>query len=192
MTRLSRKPGSVRKPIRKPRRKLTMRRRKNTASRANPLNLAEERFQAFHGRPSDEVLEIKTEIHGHSALAGLGKLERLIIVNDRYRVTLKKFGGAVLAMNEQATQLFIDGGDQAVNLADFGITDPIHEKEILGRCERVIYFTTKDHLRPEDGGTANYNHKFGRNKPFIVYDTVNQLLEFAGGGYTLPDEGIDQ
>lgn len=180
------------RPLAGSRRKKTISRRKNTASRANPLNLAEERFQAFHGHPSDEVLEIKTDIHHHTALAGLGKLEKLVVKNERYKVILKKFGGAVLAMNEQATQLFIDGGDQAVDLSDFGITDPIHEKEVLGRCERVYYFTRKSHLRPEDGGTAIYNHKFGKNKPYLVYDTVNQLLEFAGGGYTLPDEGIDQ
>ncbi len=33
--------------------------------------------------------------------------------------------------------------------------------EILGALTCVVYFTTKDHLRPEDGGTANYKHKFG-------------------------------
>jgi hypothetical protein len=94
-------------------------------------------------------------------------------------------------MNEAATQLYIEGGDQSVDLRDFGIKTP-HEKEILGHVTDVWYFTTKDHLRPEDGGTAIYHHKFGKIKPTMIYDVPNQLLEFAGGGYTIPDEGIDQ
>ena len=95
----------------------------------------------------------------------------------------------------------IRGGDQAVNLRDFGI-DTVHELEILGLATRVQYFTTKTHLRPEDGGTAVYDHKFGgmvrvRGKrkrsplPTMVYDSVNRMLQFAGGGYSMPPEGID-
>jgi hypothetical protein len=98
------------------------------------------------------------------------------------------------------------GGDQKVNLADFGIREP-HEKEALGAVRAVWYDTTKVHLAPEDGGKAVYHHKFGGPKhkaggandwgskgprlPMLMYDVRNKLLEFAGGGYTLPDVGID-
>jgi hypothetical protein len=127
-------------------------------------------------------------------LAGIGDLRKLKIksANGHWKVTVKFLKPyPILSMNEAATQLYIEGGDQFVDLRDFGIKTP-HEKEILGHVTDVWYFTTKDHLRPEDGGTAIYHHKFGKIKPTMIYDVPNQLLEFAGGGYTIPDEGIDQ
>ena len=166
--------------------------RKNSAKRKNSVPAAQDRYERFHGHPSKELIEVKEKLHYHSALSALGDLKKLVIQPEKGpRVVIKNFKGAFLAQNEAATQLYIVGGDQAVDLADFGIRKPVHEKEVLGRCLRVYYFTTKDHLMPQDGGTAVYNHAFGRNKPTIVYDTVNHLLEFAGGGYTIPDEGID-
>ena len=170
---------------------------RHNRGRNNPVPQAQERYEKFHGHPSKELVEVKTKIHTHGVLTSLGDLKKLVIVSPAgHRVVIKGFKGAgfkdaFLAMNEAATQLYIEGGDQSVNLADFGIRQPVHEKEVLGVCESVYYFTTKDHLQPEDGGTAVYKHRFGRKKPTIVYDVPNQLLEFAGGGYTIPDEGID-
>jgi hypothetical protein len=198
-------------------RKLTKKAGKKTRKnkgRANPIESARERYARFHGRASGEDLQIRTPIHEHSVLAALGYLRKLVVitVGAGHKVTISNFGksktGApcILAMNEDATQLFIDGGDQSVNLSDFGIFEPYHERETLGRVEYVYYFTTKDHLAPEDGGEATYKHKFGgvreiktaRGKrkrvrsalPDLIYDVRNKLLEFSGGGYTIPDEGI--
>lgn len=166
--------------------------RKNRG-RVNSVPAAQERYERFHGHPSKELVEVKTKVHHHSATSALGDLKKLVIQPEKGpRVKVQNFKGAFLTQNEAGTQLFIDGGDQAVNLADFGIhRKPPHEMEVLGKCLNVYYFTTKDHLRPEDGGTAVYNHKFGRVKPTIIYDVRNRLLSFAGGGYTIPDEGID-
>lgn len=191
-------------------------RRANKGGRRNPRNpvdAARARYESFHGRPSEELLEIATPIHEHSVVSGLGELRKLVVIApDGRKVTIKNFGvnragqPAILSQNEAATQLFIDGGDQSVNLEDFGIFEPYHEWETLGEVQNVYYFTTKDHLRPEDGGTATYNHRFGgmgefrtstgrkvrrrSRRPTLIYDARNQLLYFAGGGYTLPDEGI--
>lgn len=168
-------------------------RRKNKG-RANSVPDAEARYQSFHGRPSEQLVKVRTTLHTHDVLAGIGDLRKLKIksANGRWKVTVKFLKPyPILSMNEAATQLYIEGGDQSVNLKDFGITTP-HEKEVLGHVTDVYYFTTKDHLRPEDGGTAVYHHKFGKIKPTMVYDVRNQLMEFAGGGYTIPDEGIDQ
>jgi hypothetical protein len=88
-----------------------------------------------------------------------------------------------------------------VDLEAFGITGPVHESEVLGKAIRIVYYTVKDHLG-RDGGEANYKHKFGNEKevkfkgarerrfPTVLYDTRNRLLSFAGGIYTIPDEGI--
>jgi hypothetical protein len=191
--------------------------RKNRGRR-NPLDGALATYEGFHGRPSEEIVEVTTELHEHSHLAGLGDLVKLVIVTDNgAKVIIQKFedgrgNPAILCMNERPKngeykpQLFIEGGDQSVRLSDFGIFEPYHEIEVLGRCRNVYYYTRKDHLG-SDGGTATYNHKFGgmrevkgrggkvRRKrsplPTVLYDTRNRLLSFAGGGYTIPDEGID-
>lgn len=179
--------------------------RKNK-SRSNPIDSAADTYEYFHGRPPQEIVEITTEVYEHTVFSGIGKLVALeILAIDGSRIVrLEVFKGALLAQNEKRTQLYIQGGDQSVNLKDFGIAD-VHELEILGALTSVVYFTTKDHLRPEDGGTANYDHKFGgegRKKkhafgkhgsrlPLIGYDVRNKLLSIQGGGYELPAEGID-
>jgi hypothetical protein len=162
-------------------------------NRGNPLEASRDGYRGFHGHESEKVTRVVTPIHEHKYLAGLGDLRKLVIVtpDKKYRVKVKFTKPyPLLSMNEDRTQLFIDGGDQSVNVSDFGIKNA-HEKEVLGHLTDVFYFTTKDHLRPEDGGKAVYHHKFGKVKPTMVYDVLNKLIEFAGGGYTIPDEGID-
>lgn len=173
--------------------------------RRNPIDAAKARHEFFHGEtPSrDDIYEVETPIHSHSVLSGIGKLKTLTIaaIDGVHEVKLNGFRGALLAQDEKGKQLFIEGGDQAVNLADFGITQP-HEKEMLGTVLEIVYHTTKTHLRPEDGGTADYKHKFGTGRdgerrvnltgrlPMASYDVRNKLIGIEGGTYTLPEVGI--
>lgn len=183
--------------------------RKNRGKR-NPETGAREFYEGFHGEPSKHSVVVRTPIHYHKHTGEIGKLIAVVIKPELggRKVTLSKFGKnrdgipAILSSNEHRNQMFIDGGDQGVNLAMFGIKKP-HEQEVLGKAIKVIYFTTKKHLRPEDGGTANYDHRFGKretsfrfgrkkpNLPTVLYDVRNKLLSFAGGDYDIPDEGID-
>jgi hypothetical protein len=180
--------------------------RLNLGTRKNPDEAAAERYEYFHGRPPQKDFTFKTTIHRHGVLSGIGDLKELLILaitGDR-KVKLEGFKGAILSETEKGTQLYIKGGDQSVNLKDFGITNA-HELEILGALLNVVYFTTKTHLRPEDGGTANYDHKFGgegRTKkyvfgkkgarlPMVGYDVRNKLLSIQGGTYRIVAEGID-
>jgi hypothetical protein len=176
----------------------------NAGTRRNPDGTAAERYEYFHGRPAATDTVFETPVHTHEVLSGIGKLEMLEIlaVNGNRKVEVSGFKGALLAQDEKGKQLYIVGGDQSVNLKDFGITQA-HELEILGALTAVVYFTTKDHLMPEDGGTANYKHKFGNGArtykfgkhgtrfPLVGYDVRNRLLSIQGGGYELPAEGID-
>jgi len=159
----------------------------------NPPAAAAEAYQEFHGRPPDELVEVKKTVHFHAHLAGAGKLEKLVVKSAASggKVTLSKFGDCLLAFNEDRTQLFVEGGDQRVDLKEFGIKGR-HEQEVLGEVLSVDYFTRKDHLRKEDGGTAIYRHKFEKPRPILIYDVPNQQLIFAGGGYEIPPEGIDR
>ncbi len=157
--------------------------------RRNGEEAAAERYEYFHGRPPEVNTDVETELHYHKTLSGIGKLEKLVIRRGSRRVTLGNFGGAILAQNEKGTQLYISGGNQGVNLKDFGI-ETEHENQTLGVCEQVFYQTVKDHLG-DDGGDAIYHHKFSkRDPPTIEYDVRNRLLHFSGGAYTLPAEGI--
>jgi hypothetical protein len=172
----------------------------------NPSLEAIEGYEAFHGREPDEFVTVSRQVHFHKHLSGAGKLKRLVVlpVSGRRKVVLSGFGGALLAFNESRSQLFIEGGDQAVDVTVFGIDETPHELETLGQVQAIEYFTTKDHLGSE-GGTATYVHKFRTTNengqhvtiriaryPDLIYRTLDQQLEFSGGSYTIMPEGIDR
>jgi hypothetical protein len=168
----------------------------------NPASAAAEVYEEFHGTPSTSVLEVRDRVHTHEHLAELGKLE-LLVVNgiDGYEHRISGFKGARLCSSETKDQLFIRGGDQKVDLGDYGIKPP-HEIETLGQVTEIQYFTTKTHLGSE-GGTAIYFHKAGttssngRHKkvgygPDLIYRVRDKALEFSGGTYEIRAEGIDK
>lgn len=156
----------------------------------NPADAAAAAFEEFHGRESEQVVTVKQTIHYHEHLAAIGRLEALKgITAAGGKFALSDFKGALLCMNEQKNQLFIRGGNQKVDPSEFG-AEAEHELYELGECRVVEYFTRKDHLGKE-GGTAVYVHKFERPCPTLLYDAPNEQLLFAGGGYSMPPEGID-
>ena len=168
----------------------------------NPSDEAAAVYEEFHGRPSAEVVTVKEKIHIHEHLAALGELRTLVVeARDGAKVTLSKFRKAILCTNEAKNQMFIRGGDQAVDMAAFGIRKP-HEVETLGRVLELAYFTTKDHLGDE-GGTAVYFHVTGETNegcrrkmagwaPDLIYRTLDESLEFSGGSYSIRAEGVDK
>lgn len=164
--------------------------KKRKARRGNPADAAAAAFEEFHGRESEQVVTVKQTIHYHEHLAAIGRLEALKgVTAEGGKFVLSDFKGALLCMNEKKNQLFIRGGNQKVDPSEFG-AEAEHELYELGGCRVVEYFTRKDHLGKE-GGTAIYVHKFERPYPTILYDAPNEQLLFAGGGYSMPPEGID-
>jgi hypothetical protein len=174
----------------------------------NPAAEAEQGFEDFHGYPSEETVVVKEQIHFHRHLSAAGELEYIVIDtrDGKYRVTVKfKRGETILAFNEKRNQLFVRGGDQSVDLREFGINPKeAHELETLGPAKKIGYFTTKTHLG-EDGGTAIYDHGFrmtnenGRHVtvriakyPDVIYRVRDKHLEFSGGSYKILPEGIDK
>jgi hypothetical protein len=168
-------------------------RRRNPAG--DGIGSAAERYEYFHGKAPDKVVEITTPIYQPSETSGIGKLVKLVVkrVDGKGLTDIVNFKGSLLSQNVEGTQLYIDGGDQRVRLEDFGIKrDSAHVNEVLGTVAEVWYDTEKLHLG-DDGGDAIYHHKFGargKRLPFLFYDVRNKLLMFAGGGYDLPAEGI--
>lgn len=172
-------------------------------TRNNPSTAAAEVFEEFQGRPSREVVTVAKKIHRHDHLAAAGELRKLKVKGvDGQTHSISGFKGSLLCFNEQKNQLFIEGGDQSINLEDYGIRKP-HELETLGKVLAVEYFTTKDHLG-EDGGTATYAHRFRTTNengkhvtvdvaryPDLIYRVREAQMEFSGGSYFIRREGID-
>src|ERR1700683_5398302 len=98
-------------------------------SRKNPSEFesAVEGSEEFHGTAAHELIEVKTRIFEHDALADLGELVSMHIRSiNGGMVHLSGFKGARLASSPKGYpfQLYIEGGDQSVDLAEFDITNP--------------------------------------------------------------------
>lgn len=153
--------------------------------KANPAAEAAALSEAFHGRPVGEVVELEETLREHAHLAGLGTLD-LIELEDG--TTLEDFEGALLASNEEGTQLFIAGGDQRVSLRRFPDVDESKELINLGPVRRIVYTTDKQHLGRADKKRGPYEHELGEESgrlPDLIYDAVNERLSFAGGAYSI-------
>jgi hypothetical protein len=170
----------------------------------NPAAASTEAFKEFHGFEPSEVITVTKKVHYHKHLAAAGELIFLDVWGiDNRGHKISGFKGAFLAYNETKNQLFVEGGDQAIGLKDFGITRP-HELETLGRLTDIGYQTNKTHLGSE-GGQAVYVHKFRTTNdggkhvvvriaryPDLIYDVRNEQLLFSGGSYEIIAEGIDK
>jgi hypothetical protein len=172
----------------------------------NPASESAKAFKDFHGKPVEHYVEVKERIHTHGYLAAAGELRMLEVDGvDGYSHKISGFKGALLAFNEARNQLFVKGGDQSVNLADFGIEPKkAHELETLGAVVKIDYFADKKHLGDE-GGRAVYRHKFRTTNengkhvtirvaryPDLIYRVLEKRLEFSGGSYEILPEGIDR
>ncbi len=177
--------------------------------RANPGSAAAEAYEEFHGHPSGEEVRVKQRVHRHTHLAAAGDLAGLHVKPIKRTLpvrTIRGLGDAILAFNEQKSQLFVRGGDQSMSTTElkrFGITQ-VHELETIGRLTGIEYDTEKDHLGDE-GGRAIYSHTFrmtnenGRHVvvkiaryPDLIYRVLDEQFEFSGGSYTIRAEGIDK
>lgn len=140
-------------------------------SRPNPESSSMDMYSSFHGRPSRETVEITETIHDHDNVAALGTCCGFLIVagSKQFAIGLsgytwspradgpgKKKGGFVktdpaaddvfLSSNEEGTQMFVDGGDQELDLSSLGITGHEAEKEavVIGDVAMVAYETEKE------------------------------------------------
>lgn len=176
----------------------------DSVRKSNPAAASAEVFEEFHGFAPSEVVTVTKHIHHHEHLAAAGKLVSLDVWGvDNQGHRISGFKGAFLAFNETKNQLFVEGGDQSIDLADFGIDSP-HELETLGRLTDIGYQTNKTHLGDE-GGEAVYVHKFRTTNdagkhvvvkiaryPDLIYDVRNEQLLFSGGSYEILREGINK
>jgi len=196
---------------------LKAKRKRGNPGEIHESESVERSYELFHGRaPSETIVEEKQVYLGPSQMWSVGDLIKIKVqLPDGDTVTLENFespnGKAChLTANRKGTQLYVRKGDQSVDLEEFEIGQPYHDKEDLGEVVMIWYFTTKTHLG-DDGGEANYYHRLGEEhvlrpveksyefghiktrrvpRPRLVYDTKNEELEFVGGEYIIEVEGI--
>lgn len=166
----------------------------NSGVRSNPEEEAAAAFELFHGTPATRVEVIETEhrYHGYKAEAGKLISFEILQAGGKSVVPIEFEPGVLLTFDERRTQLFIDGGNQALDPEEFGIKGE-HEQVVIGPIYAVTYFTEKYHLKGGKG-PGTYRHQFGTKRgegyPTLCYDRRNEALSIWGGVYTIDDVGI--
>jgi hypothetical protein len=179
--------------------------------RRNPEDTSALAFKIFHGKPPDGTTEILEEIHEHENLWALGALQEIVIepVSMPGRQATFEFqsdnpwlcgnepsetsGGLFEPSQMVCTQLYVRGGDQALDLDGIKMghgTKWYREHMCLGYLVELTYHTQKgfDSFKPVD-----YYHALGEETgevPVVCYDTRNNLITIQGGQYEIKAEGI--
>jgi len=156
---------------------------------------AEQLYEKFHGRKSSETLEFASETRQREHLGGLGQLVELKYLTPTNYDATTTFADAdapQLAASPDGRSLYIVGGRQVVDLADFDMDGAEWRKDlmVIGLLYEVTYQTEK-HFHAFQ--LIDYYHELGEESdvvPLLVYDTLNQRLLIVGGQYQVRPEGI--
>lgn len=174
---------ATRKTTKKP----TVKRRRNSGEIEAAAQLAAD----FHGRPPRRVRTIEEAYTQPSDLADLGKLTELHVIVGRHIVPMGFSRGVRLAASPNGGQLYIVGGDQALDLKALGLDHQLPKDHVtVGQVHQVVYRTSKafHNFEPVD-----YVHEFGEeggDLPYLQYDVLNRKLYLTGGTYQVRPEGI--
>jgi len=98
-------------------------------------------------------------------------------------------GPTILASNEAGTHLFIEGGDQSLDLSKVGLSE-LAKKEVATIGD--VYYVTYHSRKKFDGKEEehDYEHEFSEEskgpRPSLRYDVKNKALFLDGGVYRIP------
>lgn len=98
-------------------------------------------------------------------------------------------GPTILASNEAGTHLFIEGGDQSLDLSKVGLADQAKkETAIVGDVHYITYHARKKFDGKEE--EHDYEHEFSEEskgpRPSLRYDVKNKAMFLDGGVYYVP------
>jgi hypothetical protein len=97
----------------------------------------------------------------------------------------------LLCSNESGTSLYLEGGDQSLDLASLGFpSDLTRDSMVIGECVTIYYETQKDFDKFE---ITQYYHEFGVDedtkvkveRPQLRYDNMNGKQYLDGGAYVI-------
>lgn len=120
------------------------------------------------------------------AIAGMTKGFANTWINPR---KANSSGPVLLCCNEAGTHLFIEGGDQAINLGSVGLNELAKkEQATIGDVWYIVYHARKKFDGEEE--EYDYEHKFSEDsdgpRPTLRYDVKNKHLYLDGGVYHIP------
>jgi hypothetical protein len=166
--------------------------------RGNPESSAAALYETFHGAPSTETLELTQDIHYHSHLTVLGDLVELKVNTFTGKQATISFsaddpeGSTKLCSNEAGTQLYIEGGDQSLDLPGLGFNKAQSNRDhvAIGVIYELTYRAKKQFHKFK---LTDYYHGLGEEsgyEPILNFDTMNQSMTVSGGEYQVKAEGI--
>ncbi|MBZ5522252.1 MAG: hypothetical protein LAP21_08420 [Acidobacteriia bacterium] len=148
------------------------------------------KFEEFHGRKPETVMDIRTKQNDRRNLTGLGRMMYLLTA-DGVPMKFEDRDKVMLACDPAGNQLYFVGGNQDVTaiLKHAGI-DQSKDLIDVGECQFIVYTTDKDFDSFEE---KDYQHEFGEETgelPRLMYDRLNRQLFLVGGAYEIKREGI--
>jgi len=169
-----------------------------SAQRHNPAPAAAALYQSWTGEPSTHETVITDTVHDHTHLADLARLVAVKLRGVRGQLKFTDHTTR-LCSNEAGTQLYIRGGDQAVNLTDFNSVtnrpvDTTKDSLVLGTIDCLFYAARKPFLGAQHSKMGVYKHTLGEesgNRPVLLYDTRSRLLSISGGAYYIKPGDYD-
>jgi hypothetical protein len=181
--------------------------------RRNPQSEADALYESFHGRPSTETIEITDEIHEHEHLATLGKLVEIFVETESSLLAHLQFDPTDppwLASSEDGRQLYIEGGDQELDLAALKMDGDEWRKDrmVIGqfaeperrdsrfpqRDKRKHNITYQTKKKFDDFEEVDYQHDLGEQtgvRPILEYEPRNKRLLISGGNYRIEQPLFD-
>src|SRR5215216_3803684 len=143
-------------------------RRRNSASEADQLH------ETFLGRPTDEVITMRTPAGTPKHITGLGQL--LKIHTDKQTLIFDERDGYTLCADpSEGLHIGSRCDERFEALAD------------LGEIRRITYAATKNHL---DNRPVEYFHDTEPTRPRLTTDKDGLLL-IEGGDYSISAAGIE-
>lgn len=169
------------------------------AGRHNPETSAD-LYETFHGKPSTKEVVYETEEFERTNFAQLGSLVELKVATDSGKEVVLTAPNpdtsdidtvVQLASDPGGRQLFLVGGDQAVDVKSFGLgKKDVRDHMVLGTLTELTYQTEKGFDKFKK---VQYFHELGEEtgvRPVLLYNPQNESLSIAGGQYDVRDIGI--
>jgi hypothetical protein len=177
--------------------------RKWNGKKKNPQSEADALFESFHGKSPEETIEIREEIHEHLHLATLGVLRELVVdTMSGLRAVIRFEKEPYLASSEDGRQLYIEAGDQELDLAALKMDGEewVRDRMVIGQFsppepgaterngKRYWNLSYQTQKKFDDFELVDYQHDLGEEsgvRPFLEYEPRNQHLYIAGGQYRI-------
>jgi hypothetical protein len=100
----------------------------------------------------------------------------------------------MLTSAEDGRQLFVQGGDQSIDLKALGMDSEKRDNMLIGTITQITYRTRKSF---DDNKAIDYYHDLGKEgskgvMPVLIYHPRSEKMEVSGGRYHIapPDRRI--